>query len=636
MRKIMPTLPTGFTRRTMLKTGGAIAATAALSPIASLTHASSVPEGFTRTHGLSVFGDLELPADFKYLNYVNPNAPIAGKNIVTPSSSRFNQSGSTFDTLNGLIDKNEAPALIDSYLFTTLMGGNGNEADAVYGLLAETIDVAEDGNSWRFNLRDYATFADGTQITAEDVAFSYNLLLEKGYFLFKRILEKMESAKAIDDLTFELRFQPNTSQNDKLGMIGIPILSKAFYTEHDFTKADLTKPLASGTYTVGDFEPGKFIEYIRRDNLWEDEVPIAKGTANFKKVRVEFYRDTTVAFEAFKAGEYLIRSENSSQNWATKYDFPAVERNDVVKELLPDASPTGTQGIFFNLRRPVFQDIRVREALSLMFDFEWTNENLFYGQYKRTHSFFQNAPYMATGIASDLEKEILAPYLDQLPDNILEQPWQAEQTDGSGRLRKQLRKATKLLKAAGFELKDGIRTNAAGLKLEISHPYVGATTERYLLPYKENLEKIGVKLTLQRMDPAQYVRIRKIFDYDMITGGFGISLTPRKSSEQLWASSYADQENSYNLAGIKNPIMDAISEKIPEAKTREELHAIFMAIDRVWRVNHFWIPNWYIDVERVAYWDVFDRPDQTPKYGTGVSTWWWNEEKANKLNIKSD
>lgn len=624
-----------FSRRDSLKILGAGTVLSAFPATFALANTKPIPDGFSRRHGFSVFGDLTLPEGFTHLPYVNPNAPISGKMITTPVSLVYNQS-SSFDTLNGLINKNEGPPMIQAYIFTTLVGGTLDEEDSVYGLLSENFDVSDDERRLRFNLRDFATFADGSKITAEDVVFSYNTLREKGHFLFARSLEKLEQISALDEHIVEMQFQEGTSRLEIIGMIGKPILSKAFYTEHDFEKADLTRPLASGSYEVGKFDPGKYIEYNRIMDSWEDQVPIAKGQANFKKFRMEIYRDSTVAFEGFKAGQYLFRSENSSQQWANAYDFPAVKQDKVKQEILPDGAPSGTQGMYFNLRRQNFKDSRVRQAIGLMFDFEWTNANLFYGQYSRTESYFQNTPYMAKGIASDLEKEILAPYLDQLPENILAEPWQAPQTRGNGRLRRQLAQASALLDEAGWKLKNGVRVNDQGERLELNHPFISPMTERYMLPFKNNLEKLGVLLTLQRVEPAQYVKRRKNFEYDLITGAFGLGLTPTKSITQFFGSEYAHQENSYNLAGIENPMIDEIALKIPGAKSREELNAVLKVIDRILRINHYWIPNWYISGERVAYWDVFDRPAKTPKYGTGSGTWWWSEEKAKKLGISSD
>jgi microcin C transport system substrate-binding protein len=576
-------------------------------------------------HGLSVFGDLKYPADFKHFDYVNPDAPKGGR------FSTYGGPLNSFDSFNPFILKGDAASGL-SMLFDTLMERSGDEPDAMYGLIAREVAVAKDSNSVTFRLRPEAKFSDGTAVTAEDVAFSFDTLKAKGHPSYRIMMRDVTKAEVLDPHTIRFVFTGELTRDLPSIVAGLPVLSKAYYTKHEFDQTTLEAPLGSGPYLIADFRPGAQITYKRRDDYWAKDLPINRGTSNFDEIRFEYYRDRTAALEGFKAGVYDFREEFTARDWSTGYEVPAMRDGRMKKIVLPDANPSGAQGFFFNTRRAKFADPRVRKALDYAFDYEFTNKNLFYGLYQRTNSYFENSDMKAEGLPSPAELALLEPFKDKLPKAVFEEPYNSPVSDGSGTDRKLLREAARLLDEAGCKMKDRVRVCPNGEVLEIEFLIYEGTFERVIAPYIKNLQAIGVPASIRRVDSAQYQRRVKAFDFDVVTSRFVMRLTPGNEMRNYWASENANVEGSVNLAGIKDPVVDALLDKVVEAKSRDELVAATRAIDRVLRAGHYWVPQWYKASHHIAYWDKFSGPETKPKYSRGApDTWWYDAEKAAKV-----
>ncbi len=577
-------------------------------------------------HGLSAFGDLKYPADFSHFDYVNPNAPKGGKLSMIGTSAI-----TTFNSLNGFILKGDAAQGL-GFLFDTLMVRANDEPDAMYGLVAKTAELSEDRSSVTFTLRPEAKFSDGSPVTAEDVVSSFTLIKEKGHPSLALPLRDVEKAEALDKYTVRYAFKGDQTRDLPLVVASLPILSKAYYDKNPFDETTLEPPLGSGPYAVGDFKQGSFITYTRRDDYWAKDLPVNRGRYNFDELRYEYFRDRTAGFEAFKSGTFDLREEFTSKTWATAYKFPAVAEGRVKTETLPDGSPSGAQGFFVNMRRDKFADIRVRRALALAFDFEWTNKNLFFGAYKRTESFFENADMKANGAPSPEEIALLHPFRDKLPESVFKEATSPPVSNGSGQDRKLLRQAARLLKQAGWSVKDGSLQNAKGEVLDIEFLTFSPSFERIIAPYVKNLKILGVKASIRRVDPAQFQQRVKDFDFDITTRRYVLRNTPGPELRIYWGSAAADLNGSQNLPGIKDPVIDALIEKVVGAKTRQEMVTATRALDRVMRSGHYWIPQWYKAKHTIAYWDKFARPAVKPTYNRGIiDTWWYDAEKAAKL-----
>jgi len=601
----------------------ALGALALVAAVAAVAHPASAAEA---KHGLSAFGDLAYPADFDHFDYVNPDAPKGG------TFSLIGWGGvTTFDSLNNFILKGDAAQGLD-LLFDTLMTRAADEPDAVYGLVAESAEVADDGMSVTFKLRPEAQFSDGSPITADDVVFSFEALKEKGHPIYAQTLRDVVKAEALDPHTVRYSFKGTLTRDLPLTVAGLPILSKAYYATHDFAATTLDPPLGSGPYTVGEVKQGRTIVYERNPDYWGMDLPVNRGRWNFDKIRFEYFRDRTAAMEAFKAGTYDFREEFTSKVWATEYDFPALRAGKVKKEVLPDETPSGTQGFFLNTRRPQLKDPRVREALDLAFDFEWTNRNLFYGLYTRTESFFENSTMKAEGAPSAAERTLLENLGVPVPAEALGAAYVPPKTDGSGQIRNQLEQAGKLLDEAGWTIKDGKRVNAQGepLKLEILN--FEPAFERVTAPFIKNLQRLGIDASMRMVDPAQYQRRLKTFDFDITTERYSMQNTPGVELASYFGSKAASIDGSLNLAGISDPAVDALIDKVIAAKSREELETAARALDRVLRAGHYWVPHWYKASNNIAYWDKFSRPETKPRFDRGVlDTWWYDTGKAAKL-----
>ncbi len=589
--------------------------------IASATAAHAEPR-----HGLSIFGDLKYPATFKHFDFVNPDAPKGGR-LSTIGTSAI----TTFDSFNGFILKGDAAQGL-GYTFDSLMTRSADEPDTMYGLVASTAEVAADRSAVTFKLRPEAKFSDGTNMTADDVAFTFETLKTKGHPSFRVALRDVTKAEAIDPATVRYTFQGEQTRDLPLLVAGLPVLSKAHFATRNFEETSLEPILGSGPYKIGDYKQGTFVGYKRREDYWAKDLPVNKGRYNFDEIRYEYYRDRTAALESFKAGAYDLREEFTARDWMTAYDIPAVKDGRMLKVSLPDENPSGTQGFFLNLRRAKFADIRVRRSLDLAFDYEWTNANIFSNAYRRTHSYFENSEMKANGEPSPEELALLEPFRPELPPDIFGAPYVPPVSDGSGKDRKLLREADALLTAAGYAVKDGRRINAKGEGLDIEFLITDPTSERIVGPYTENLKRIGVNATMRRIDAAQYERRVKEFDYDIITTRFVMSLTPGVELKSIFASETAEMSGSRNLAGIKNPVVDAMIDKIITSKSRAELNVAARTLDRVLRANHYWVSHYFKAAHHVAYWDKFDRPAVKPRFARGIEdTWWVDATKAAKL-----
>ena len=575
-------------------------------------------------HGLSTFGDLKYPADFKHFDYVNPAAPKGGQ---------FSTYGalSSFDSFNQFILKGDAASGLAN-LFDSLMVRSGDEPDAMYGLVAKDVAVAADRMSVTFRLRPEAKFSDGSPITADDVVFSFDILKSKGHPAYRIQMRDVTKAEALDAHTVRFSFTGDLVRDLPTTVAGLPVLSKAYYAKREFDETTLDRPLGSGPYVIGDFQAGRQITYKRRDDYWAKDLPVNVGQNNFDEIRYEYFRDRTVALEGLKSGTYDFREEFTARDWVNNYDIAAVRDGRIKKLTLPDANPSGAQGFFFNTRRAKFADPRVRKALDYAFDFEFTNKNVFYSLYKRTHSYFENSDMKASGKPSPAELALLEPFRAKLPTAVFDEAYESPVSDGSGADRKLLREAARLLDEAGCKVKDRARVCPLGETLDIEFLIAEPTFERVLAPYVKNLQAIGVGATIRRVDSAQYQRRVKAYDFDVVTQRFVLRLTPGVEMRNYWGSESASMDGSPNLAGIKDPVIDALIDKVVDAKSREELVAATRAIDRVLRAGFYWVPQWYKASHHIAYWDKFSFPPEKPKYSRGApDTWWYDAAKAAKL-----
>jgi len=577
-------------------------------------------------HGLSAFGDLKYPPDFKHFDYVNPDAPKGGR-----LASRGILARDTFDSFNGFILKGTWPENI-GLLFDTLMARATDEPDAMYGLVAKTADLAPDKKSVTFQLREEARFSDGSKLTGDDVCDSFRLIKDYGDERIRIAIRDIEKCDVLAPYEVRYSFKGDNTRDLPLSVAALPILSKAYYATHDFTKTSLDPPLGSGPYKIGSFKTGQYVSYVRRPDYWGADLPVNKGRYNFDEVRNEYFKDRTAVVEALKAGVLDLHEEFTSRDWATAYNTKSVEEGRLIKEVLPDNTPSGAQGLYFNMRREKFQDVRVRKAFDLAFDFEWMNTNLFYGSYKRTTSFFENSALMAKGKPSPEELQILEPFRKELRPEVFEDAYLPPVSDGSGQDRKLLRQASQLLAEAGWKREGTLLVNAKGEKFTVEFLIDGPTSERILAPYAKNLRLLGIDTTLRGIDPAQQEQRMKDFDFDVdivrLVGG----QTPGDELKAQFSSDAAKTIGSYNLSGIALPAVDGLIDKMVAAKSREELMYAGRALDRVLRAEHVWVPNWGKASHWIVHWDIFEKPQIKPEYDRGITdTWWVNAEKAKTL-----
>jgi len=604
----------------------AIALSGALALLLFLVPDAFAENAVTPVHALAMHGEPKYGADFKHFDYVNPGAPKGG-------AVRLHAIG-TFDNLNSFTLKGIPAAGLDG-LYDTLLASSYDEAFTEYGLLAEGIEMPEDRSWVAFTLRKEARWHDGQPVTVEDVIFSLNILKTKGHPSYRAYYANVERAEKIGERKVKFIFSGGANRELPLITGQLPILPKHYWEGRNFEKTTLDPPLGSGPYRVESFQQGRTITFARVDDYWGRDLPVNRGRNNFGTIRYDYYRDATVALQAFKAGEYDFRLENSSKDWATAYDVPAVREGLIKKELIPDERPTGMQGFVFNTRRPFFSDRRVREALAYAFDFEWTNQNLFYGQYTRTRSYFSNSELASRGLPGPDERKILEPFRKELPKEVFEKEYDPPSTMGKGRIRGNLKRAVELLKEAGWGFRNGKLVNEKtggpfSFEILLNQP----NWERIALPFAKNLERIGIDARIRTVDAAQYQKRVEEFDFDMIVDVFGQSLSPGNEQRDFWGSRAADEPGSRNTIGIKDPVVDAIIDLIISAPDRKSLIARTRALDRVLLWGYYVIPHWHIRGFRVAYWDLFGRPSVTPKYSLGFDTWWVDPKKDAALRRK--
>ena len=615
-----------FSRRYVLGLGvGALGA-------AWLRRASAV-DGSAEAHGISVFGDLKYPADFHHFEYVNPSAPKGGAFSLIPSVRAYNQSYQTFNSFNAFVLKGEGAQGMDM-TFASLMVRASDEPDAMYGLVAKSVQISADKLTYRFTIRPEARFHDGSRLTAHDAAFSLTALKAKGHPLIIAQMRDMVKAEAPDDATLVVTFAEKRARDVPLYVAGLPMFSKAYYATRPFDESTLDIPLGSGPYKVGKFEVNRYVEYERVKDWWAADLPVCRGSYNFDTVRYEFYRDRDVAFEGFTGKNYLYREEFTARVWATRYDFSAVKDGRVRREILPDDTPSGAQGWFINTRREKFRNPKVREALIQAFDFEWTNKTIMYGAYARTHSPFQNSDMMVSGPPSPEELALLEPFRGQVPDEVFGMPFVPPVSDGSGQDRTLLRKAVQLLTDAGLVIKDGKRLLPNGEVFRIEFLIDEPTIQPHHAPYVKNLGTLGIEASVRLVDPVQYRARLEDFDFDMTIQRFSMSATPGDGMRPFFTSQAAATKGSYNLAGIANPAIDALVEKILGAENRTDLTVACRAFDRVFRAGRYWVPQWYRTNHPIAYWDQFGHPEKLPRYAQGVGApelWWFDAAGAAKL-----
>ena len=584
-----------------------------------------------KSHGISTFGELKYEKNFKHLDYVNPNAPKGGEVSIWAFGS--------FDSMHPYTPKGRSGSL-SSIFFESLLTGTSDEIDSSYGLVAESIEYPEDRSWVIFNMRPEARFSDGSKLTSEDVLFSYELLKEKGLPSFRAVIEKeIETVTILNDHKIKFEFKKGVPTRDLPASAGsLPIFSKSYYETNDidFEASTLEPALGSGPYVLDKIDVGQTIVYKKNPNYWGSNLSINKGRNNFDKIRIEYFADYNSAFEGFKGGSYTFRTEYMSKLWATGYDFPAIEKKWVTKKLLPNGDMAPGQSFIINLRRDKFKDIRVRKAIGLMFNFEWSNKTLFYDLYARINSFWENSDMSAEGKPSKAEMNILQSVESILPDNVIDSEVAQVSLSSTKQLdRKNLRMASKLLDEAGWEVSsDGLRKNSNGETLDVEILNDSQAFTRIIEPFIQNLISLGVNAKHTKIDNAQMTERERSFDFDIVTGNFPMSFTPGSGLKQYFGSETADV-SIFNKAGIKSDVIDELIEVVMSAKTRQELKISVRALDRVLRSYYFWIPQWYKNVHTVAYYDFYEHPENLPPYDMGLLDFWWmNEKKFSDLKEK--
>ena len=577
------------------------------------------------SHAIAMHGKPKYNEDFINVEYIDINA-LKGGNIVRSVIGNY-------DSFNPFILKGTSAAGIGA-LYETLTTGSSDEAFTEYGLLAETIEWPDDRSWVSFVIRDEAVWHDGVKITADDVVWTFNTLMEKGHPFYKYYYGDV--SEVIKESEQKVRFNFKTNTNKELVLIvgQLPVLPKHYWKNKNFEETSLEIPIGSGPYRIKSFDSGRSITYELNQDYWgfKNKTPMKVGKDNFGTIRYDYYKDRGIEREAFKSGEIDFFSENSSKEWATSYNIDSVKNGLIVKELIQHENPQGMQGFAFNIRKNKFKDRRVRKALSFAFDFEWSNKNLFFDAYKRTDSFFENSELASSGLPSSEELYYLNPYYDVLPKELFTKKYENTVTDGSGYMRQQLQEASSLLNEAGWELIDGkLRHSSTKELFEFEILLRSPAFERIVFPFKDNLEKLGIEVEVRTIDTAQYQKRMETFDFDLVVQTFSQSLSPGNEQRNFWGSDAADTNGSRNIIGIKNYAVDGLIESLINAKNREELITITKALDRVLLWNYYVIPQWHISSYRVLYWNFFDQPAIKPKYSLGFDTWWVNKNKFEQI-----
>lgn len=570
-------------------------------------------------HGIAMHGAAKYQKGFSHFDYVNPDAPKGG-------TLRMAVIANGFDSFNPFTIRGAAAAGISTYVYDTLLESSADEPFSEYGLIAESIETPPDRSYAIFNIRKEARFQDGEPITAEDVKFSFETLTTKGHPGYRNYYAGV--TKVTVENSHRIRFDFGETSNRELPLIlgQLPILPAHYWAEREFGESGLTPPVGSGPYRIGDYEAGRSITYERVEDYWAKDLPVRKGRFNFDHIRYDYYTDDTVALESFRAGNFDFRVESSAKNWATAYTGSQFDNGTVIKESIEHHRPTGMQGFLYNTRRSVFSDPKIREALAYAFDFEWANKNLFYGQYTRTDSYFENSELASSGLPEGRELEILDPFRSQLSDEVFTKVYEPPTTDGQKGLRENLRIALSLIRSAGYSIRDGKMTNEkTGEPLAFEILLAQKTFERVVLPFKSNLARLGIDVTVRLVDTNQYVQRLREFDFDMITQVLPQSDSPGNEQRDYWHSSNIDVNGSKNYTGVNSPVVDQLVDEVIQAPDREELVERVRALDRVLLHGYYVIPHWHFASDRVAYWNKLQRPKVTPKNGIDLNNWWIRE-----------
>jgi len=592
--------------------------------VAALGLAYSAPQADAATrpeHAIAMHGTPKYAADFAHFDYVNPDAPKGGMLRIALQG--------TFDSFNPFIPKGNAGA---GGSFETLLTSSADEPFTQYGLIAENIEVPED-RSWAiFTLRREARWHDGKPISVDDVIWSLETLKSKGQPFFRFYYGSVDKAERVGPRRVKFSFSDKGNRELPLIVGQLPILPKHYWESRDFESTTLEPPLGSGPYRITGFEPGRYVITERVTDYWGKNLPVSIGQNNFDRVRYDYYRDDTVIRQALKSGEIDFRLENQAKAWALDYDVPAVRNGWLKKEEIRHYSPTGMQAFVYNTRRSVFSDRRVRAALAYAFDFEWTNKNLFFGQYARTESYFSNSDLAATGLPAGRELAILDRYRERIPDAVFTRPYQPPSTNASGWPRQNLASAFALLEEAGWVVRDMQLVNEeSGQPFAFEILLVSPAFERIVLPFVRNLKRLGIEARVRLVDQSQYINRIRSFDFDMIVSGWGASESPGNEQRGFWTSTAADSPAASNYAGVRDPVVDELVELLINAPDREELVARSRALDRMLLFGHYVIPQWHLRMQRVLYWDKFSRPVITPRSGTSIDYWWFDDARAARL-----
>lgn len=575
-----------------------------------------------RVHGIAMYGEPRYGADFRHFDYVNPNAPKGG--VVKLASI------GGFDSFNAFIIRGDAAPGIGS-IYDTLTDASADEAFTRYGLLAESMEMPEDRSWITFHLRPEARWHDGRPVTADDVIFTFDVQRKHGTPQFRLYYASVDRVEKLGERSVKFTFKPGVNRELPLIVSEMMVLPKHYWESRDFSKPTLEPPLGSGPYRIKAFEAGRWVVYERVKDYWGANVPARVGQSNFDEIQYDLYRDRSVELEAFKAGAFDFRLESSAKDWATQYDVPAITSGALVKELIPNERTAGMQGYAYNLRRPVFQDPRVRQALAYAFDYERSNAIFFYGQYTRTRSYFDNSELAATGLPSPDELKILEPYRGRVPPEVFTREYNPPQVV-DGRIRPNLKKAVELLEEVGWEFRGARlvdRETGAPFRFEIL--LYESTFERITLPFIKNLDRLGIEASVRTVDVPQYIKRLETYDFDMIIGSWGQSQSPGNEQRFFWGSEAADHPGSRNWVGIKDPVIDDIVEKLIASPDRATLVAHTRVLDRLLQWGHYVIPHWHMEGDRVAYWNKFGRPAVTPTQGVQFDAWWIDPRKAGSL-----
>jgi len=609
-----PSALAALDRRTLLK-AGFLGAACALLPEGARGEA-------VESHGLSTFGDLKYPADFKAFAYVRPDAPKGGTFSQQLFQTIYNQGFNTFDSLHIYILKGDGAAGMDA-CFATLLARAWDEPDAMYGYAAQSVAVSADRLAYRFRLRPGLAFHDGSPLTAEDCAWSFNTLKREGHPYITAPLQSFVEAVAEAPDLVRVTLAPTRGRDLPLVVAGLPIFSRAWWSGRDFGQSSLDVPLGSGPYKVARVDPGQSISFTRVKDWWGTDLPSQAGSHNFDTLAYEYYRDRATAFIGFTARNFLFREEANSINWATGYNFPAVKDGRVKRETVPDYTPSGAQGWHFNLRRPKFADPRVRQAIGMAFDFEWTNKSIMFSSYERTTSMFENSPLKATGAPSPEERAVLDQFRGKVPEAVFGPAILPPVSDGSGSDRALLRAAGQMLNEAGWTIVDRVRKNAKGEALTIEFLDDSDALLKHTQPFMQNLGRLGIAATYRIVDAAQFQLRTNNFDYDIIARRVSFDLTPGEALRGYFSSRMASVPGSLNAGGIADPVIDALIDRIIAAQSREELTVLCRVLDRVLRSGYYWVPQWYRDTHWLAYWNVFEHRDPGVIYELGATELWW-------------